>query len=107
MVMSIIPIPEEYCKRLTHTPRLGESQPTRVTKRPTKPDSLTVNIYESPYITIVKVLDLDKASSEYLHLTPEEGTIQLGEIIKLSNTNSWKYLTEFILDVIRAPWEGM
>ena len=36
---SDIPIPEESWKRLTCTPWLGESHPTRVTKRLSRPDS--------------------------------------------------------------------
>ena len=42
-----IPTPEESFKRLTCTPRLGESQITRVPKRLTQPDISAANIDES------------------------------------------------------------
>ena len=51
----------------------------------------------------VKGMDPDEASSEALHLPPEVVINQVGEIYKVSNSRSWQYCTELILDVIKAP----
>ena len=68
---STIPIPEESCKILTHTPILGESQPTRGPKRLDQTDSSDVNLDESSSMPSMKDMDPDEASSEALHLPPE------------------------------------
>ena len=47
-----------------------------------------------------------EASSEALYLTPLECTNQLGESTKIRNSNSWKYLTESILNFITDPGGG-
>ena len=49
--LSTIPIPEEYCKMLTHTPRLGESQPKRGPNSFSQPNSLAINIDKSSSAT--------------------------------------------------------
>ena len=87
---------------LTHTLRLGESQPTRGPKRLAQPDYSDVNIYKSSSRPSVKGMDTVEESSADLHLTPEVRINQFGERDKFSNYNSWKYLTEFILDTIKA-----
>ena len=55
----------------------------------------------------VKGLDIVEASLGALCFPPEEGTNQVGESAKVSNSNSFQYLTEFMLDVKRAPQVGM
>ena len=53
-------------------------------------------------MTSVKGMDPDEASSVALYLTPEVGINQVGESAKLINSRSWKYLIDFMLDMIRA-----
>ena len=48
-------------------------------------------------------MDPVEASSVDLNLYSEVGINQVGESDKVSNSISWKYLTGFILDVIKAP----
>ena len=105
-VSSTIPIPEEYFKMLTLTPRLVEHQTTRGTKRFSQPDIPDVNLDESSHMTSVKGMDPAEASSAALHLSPASDIKQVGENEKVSNSNSWKYLTGFILDVIKSPEVG-
>ena len=100
---STIPIPEESCKSLTHTPRLGEYQPKRVPNRLDQTNSSAVNLDESSSMTSVKGMDPVEASSSALHLPPYVGINRVVESDKVSNSSSWKYLTEFILDMIRYP----
>ena len=45
--LSYLPFPGESCNRLTRTPRLRESDPTRVTNKLTQPNTSSVNIDES------------------------------------------------------------
>ena len=54
----------------------------------------------------VKVMDPVEASSSALHLLPEVGINHQGESDKVRNSISWQYLTEFILDVIKARAVG-
>ena len=54
----------------------------------------------------VKVMDPVEASLSDPYLPPEECINQVGEIAKLSNSNSWKFLTKFVLDGISAPYVG-
>ena len=91
---------------LTHTPRLGESHTTRVTKRLTQPKISAVNLDESSSIPNVKGMDPDGASSTDIHLPPEEGINQVVDSAKVRNYRSCKYLTEFMLDVIRNSGGG-
>ena len=57
-------------------------------------------------MTSVKGMDPDGASLEALKLPAEVGIDQVGEIERVSKSISWKYLTEFMLDVIGYP-EGV
>ena len=57
-------------------------------------------------MTSVKVMDPYEASSEALHLPPEEGIYQVGKSAKVINYQSWQHLTEFMLYVIRGPEGG-
>ena len=52
-------------------------------------------------------MDPYEGGSEALRISLEAGISQVGESEKVSNSISWKYLTEFILDVIKAPERGM
>ena len=54
----------------------------------------------------LKGVDPVKASSEALHLPPEEWINQVGESTKVRNSKIWQYLTEFMLDVIRSQEGG-
>ena len=54
----------------------------------------------------VKVMDIVDAISAAPNLPPEVDINQVGETDKVSNSRSYKYLTEFILDVIKVP-EGV
>ena len=101
-VSSTIPITEESCKRLTHTPRLGESHTTRRSKILSQPDRSYGNIYESSSMTSVEIIDTYKANSEDLHPHTEYRIIQVDESTKVSNFNSCQCLTEFKLDMVRA-----
>ena len=56
--------------------------------------------------TSVNGMDPVEAISSALHLPPETGINQVGESDKVSNSISWKYLTEFILDVIKNTVGG-
>ena len=88
---------------MTHTPRLGEYQPKRVPDSLDQTNSSAVNIDESSSMTSVKGMDPVEASSSALHLPPYVGINRVVESDKVSNSSSWKYLTEFILDMIRYP----
>ena len=91
---SAIPIPEESCKSFGRTPILGEYHPTKGPNRLAQPESSAVDLDESSSMPSVKVMDPDEASPEDL---------QVGESDNVINSRSWKYLTEFMLDVIRSP----
>ena len=80
---STIKTPEESCKRLNLTERLGESQNTRLPKRLAQPDISVVNIDESSFIPSVKGVDPVEASSEALRLPPLLVINHLGESDKL------------------------
>ena len=54
---STIPIQDNSCKRLTHTPVLGESHTTRVPMSPTKNNSSDFNLIENKYVPRVKCMD--------------------------------------------------
>ena len=54
-------------------------------------------------MTSLKGMDPYEASSTALNLPPEEWINQVGDSDKVRNSISWQYLTEFMLDVIRAP----
>ena len=56
-VSSAIPIPEDRFKELTHTPRLGDSHPTRGPKRLDQPEISYVNLDESSLMSSVKSMD--------------------------------------------------
>ena len=71
-----------------------------------QPNSSPINIYESSSIPIVKGMDPYEASSTALHLPTEEWINQVGDSEKVRNSIRWHYLIEFMLDVIRAPWQG-
>ena len=88
---------------MTHTPRLGEYYPTRGPKRLDQTNSSDVNLYESSSMTSVKGMDPVEANLSALHIPPEVGINQVVEIDKVRNSSSWKYLTEFILDMIKDP----
>ena len=62
-VSSIIPITEDYYKRLTHTLRLGYSKTTRVPKMLNQPKISYVNLDEYLSMPTVKYVDIYKASS--------------------------------------------
>ena len=62
-------------------------------------------MHENPSIPSVEGMDTVEASSSVLCLPSEEGINQLDESTKVSNSNSCKYLTYFMLDVIRSPEE--
>ena len=81
---------------------MGQYQPTRVPKRLIQPNSSSVNLDESSYRPSVKGMDPVESSSASLHLPPEVGINQVGESDNVSNSRSWQYLTELILDVIKA-----
>ena len=53
-------------------------------------------------MTSVEVMDTYEASSEDLHLHTEYRIIQVDESVKVSNFNSYKCLTDFKLDMVRA-----
>ena len=100
---SAIPIPEESSKSLTFTTRLVENQPTRGPKRLTQPKNSAVNLNEFLSMISLKGMDPDEASLTDLHIPTEECINQVGYSAKVRNYRSWKYLTEFMLDVIRDP----
>ena len=82
---------------------MGEFQTTRGPKRLDQPKISAVNIYEYSSRTSAKGMDLVEAISADLHLPPELGIKQVGESDKVRKSISWKYLTEFILYVIKYP----
>ena len=92
-------------KILTLTPRMGESHITRGLVRLNQPDNSYLNLDEFLYIPSVKCMNPVEASSSALRLLTEVGINQVGESGKVSNSRSWKYLTEFMLDVIKDPEE--
>ena len=53
-----------------------------------------------------KGMDPLEASQPVIYLTPEIRIRQVGESDKVSKSISWKYLTEFILDMIKYPEGG-
>ena len=55
----------------------------------------------------VKCMDPDEASSAALHLPPEKDINQVVDSAEVRNYKIWKYLTAFMLDVIRYPYVGM
>ena len=73
--------------------------PTRLAQH----NSSAVNLYESSSMSSLKVMDPVEAISAHLNLPPEEDINQVDESDKVSNSRSCKYLTEFILDVIKVP----
>ena len=57
-------------------------------------------------MTSEKGMDPLEASQPALYLTREIRIRQVGESDKVSKSISWKYLTEFILDMIKYPEGG-
>ena len=55
---------------------------------------------------IVKARDPAESSAEALHLPTEVRINKLVKSDKVINSSSWKYITEFILDVIKTPEVG-
>ena len=82
-----------------HTPILGESHPTRVTKRLAQPDGSADNLDKSSSFPSFKGIDPYQSSSASLHLSPEEGIIQVGENAKVIKSISWQYLPEFTQEI--------
>ena len=72
------------------------------TNRLTQPEISAVNRDELSSMPSVKGLDKIEASSAALHIPPEVGINKVGESNNFINSISWKYLTKFILDVIKA-----
>ena len=83
-------------KRLTCTPKLGESRNTRGPKRLAQTDISAVNIDEYPSMPSVNGMDQVKTSSADFHLPPEVGINQVGENDKVRNSRSLTELTKFI-----------
>ena len=54
-------------------------------------------------MTSVKGMDADEVSSAALNLHPEDEINQVLESAKVKNSRIWKYLTEFMSNMIRAP----
>ena len=52
-------------------------------------------------MSIVKDMNPYEKSSADLHVPPEEGVKQVVNSYKVSNSRSWQYLTELMLEVIR------
>ena len=50
----------------------------------------------------MKGVDKVEASSSDLQIPPEEGINQADDIDKVINSKIWKYITDFMLDMIRA-----
>ena len=84
---------------------MGESHITRGLVRLNQPDNSYLNLDEFLYIPSVKCMNPVEASSSALRLLTEVGINQVGESGKVSNSRSWKYLTEIMLDVIKDPEE--
>ena len=54
----------------------------------------------------MKGVDKVEASSSDLQIPPEEGINQADDIDKVINSKIWKYITDFMLDMIRATEGG-
>ena len=85
---SSIPIPEDHCNILDHTPRLGESLPRRISKKLYQPKISSVNLDEYSSMPSVKFKDTYEKSSAALRLPLEKGINQVGDSSKISNSRS-------------------
>ena len=54
----------------------------------------------------MKGVDKIEASSSDLHIPTEELINQADDITKVRNSKIWKYITDFMLDMIRATEGG-